>query len=217
MPRSGRLKRIAASVRDWGRDCWCDPGKDNTCNKRFDWELGSLPAGYDHKYIYANVGYNLKLTDMQAALGVSQLKRVSAFIASRRSNWEKLFRGISSSPLLARTLRPVIATEGTRPSWFGFPINCDPSVSRDVLVRYLEEHRVGTRLLFAGNLTRQPAYRNVSYRVSGSLTHTDRIAEGAFWIGAHPLLDDQRIAYMLEQLEAAVRVAEKHRPLNVVS
>lgn len=216
MPRSGRLKRIAASVRDWGRDCWCDPGKDDTCNKRFDWELGELPSGYDHKYIYANVGYNLKLTDMQAALGVSQLRRVGGFIARRRENWEKLYRGVLSSPVLKRSLRPVVATQGTRPSWFGFPIHCEPGVNRDTVVRYLEEHRVGTRLLFAGNLTRQPAYRNVNFRVAEPLENTNRILEGTFWIGAHPLLDDERIAYMLEQLEGAVRAAESRSSLPVV-
>jgi CDP-4-dehydro-6-deoxyglucose reductase, E1 len=209
MSRTGRLKRVAASVRDWGRDCWCDPGKDNTCNKRFDWTLGTLPPGYDHKYVYANLGYNLKLTDMQAALGVSQLKRVDEFIAARRSNYQALYDGVVGSPLLRRTLTPVVATPNTNPSWFGFPLNTSDGIDRNKLVRFLEEHRVGTRLVFAGNLTRQPGYRGVDYRIAEPLTNTDRIAEGTFWIGVHPLLDAERIRYMLETLEKAVRHAEK--------
>lgn len=209
MSRSGRLKRVAASVRDWGRDCWCDPGKDNTCNKRFDWTLGALPPGYDHKYVYANLGYNLKLTDMQAAVGVSQLKRVDDFIGARRANYQKLYEGVLASDVLRRAFRPVVATEGTNPSWFGFPLNTQEGIDRNTVVRFLEERRVGTRLVFAGNLTRQPAYQGVDYRVSGALTNTDKIAEGTFWIGVHPLLDSERITYMLETLEEAARVAQR--------
>jgi len=206
MARSGRLKRVAESIRDWGRDCWCEGGKDNTCNKRFEWELGQLPAGYDHKYIYANLGYNLKMTDMQAAVGLSQLARVDGFVEQRRQNYAKLHAGVLGSPVLRDALTPVEATAGTKPSWFGFPLHLRPGLSRHSLVRFLEDHGVGTRLLFAGNLTRQPAYAGVDYRVVGSLTATDAILERTFWIGVHPLLDDQRISYMLETLEAGVKV-----------
>lgn len=216
MSKSGRLKRVAASVRDWGRDCWCDPGKDNTCNKRYGWNLGTLPDGYDHKYVYANLGYNLKLTDMQASVGLSQLKRVEGFIAARRQNWQRLYDGVMSSPLLARTLRPVVPTAGTNPSWFGFPLHCADGIDRNRVVRFLEDRKVGTRLVFAGNLTRQPAYQNVHYRVVGSLDSTDRIAQSTFWVGVHPLLDEARITYMLEQLEAAVTQAETKVSLSVV-
>lgn len=215
MSKSGRLKRVAASVRDWGRDCWCDPGKDNTCNKRFDWTMGTLPPGYDHKYVYANLGYNLKLTDMQAALGVSQLKRVDEFIAARRRNYQRLYEGILGSPSLKSAYRPVVATRGTSPSWFGFPLHVEPNLDRNQVVRYLEEHKIGTRLVFAGNLTRQPAYQHLDYRVSGPLENADKITESTFWIGVHPLIDEERINYMLEQLEAAAKHCTRPAKLPV--
>lgn len=202
--KDGRMKRVAESIRDWGRDCWCEPGQDNTCKKRFGWQLGDLPCGYDHKYTYSNIGYNLKATDMQAALGLSQLKKLDRFIAERRSNWKKLFRGIQSSPKLRERLIPVQATEGTDPSWFGFALHCAPGLNREKVVTYLEAHRVGTRLLFAGNLTKQPAYKNVNFRIHSKLSATDEIMARTFWIGVHPALDDARISYMLEQLETAV-------------
>jgi CDP-6-deoxy-D-xylo-4-hexulose-3-dehydrase len=205
LPANGRWKRIAESMRDWGRDCWCEPGKDNTCGKRFDWTLGDLPCGYDHKYTYSNIGYNLKVTDMQAAVGLSQLNKVHGFIAARRKNYKKLFDGIKSSPRLAEAFHPTIATEGTNPSWFGFPMMCSTGINRDKIVRNLEEAKVGTRLVFAGNLTKQPAYKNVNFRVAGDLTVTDQILERAFWIGVHPALDDAKISYMLEQLEAVLK------------
>jgi CDP-6-deoxy-D-xylo-4-hexulose-3-dehydrase len=195
---------VAESVRDWGRDCWCEPGKDNTCKKRFDWQLGELPKGYDHKYIYANLGYNLKVTDMQAAVGVSQLKRIDSFVAARRQNWKKLSAGIRQSPKLKEKFLPVEATEQTDPSWFGFALHCAEGVDRREVTRRLEERRVGTRLLFAGNLTRQPALKGADYRIVGDLSVTDQIMARTFWIGVHPQLDDARIQYMLEQLEAVV-------------
>jgi CDP-6-deoxy-D-xylo-4-hexulose-3-dehydrase len=202
--KDGRWKRVAESVRDWGRDCWCEPGKDNTCNKRFCWKLGDLPEGYDHKYTYSNIGYNLKATDMQAAIGLSQLNKLPGFVAKRREHWQKLFSGIQSSPKLRERLRPVSQTEGTEASWFGFAMHADPKIDREKLVQFLEEKKIGTRLLFGGNLTRQPAYKHVDYRVHGELENTDRIMKSTFWIGVHPALDDQRITYMLEQLEAGV-------------
>ena len=202
--REARLRRIAESVRDWGRDCWCDPGVDNTCKKRYDWQLGDLPQGYDHKYTYSNLGYNLKVTDMQAAIGVSQLAKAESFIKARRKNWSFLREGIRRSKVLSERLMPTEATEGTNPSWFGFPIVCDPALNRNKLVKMLEEKRVGTRLVFAGNLTKQPAYKNVNYRVHGALTNTDRVMNDAFWIGVWPGLNEKMLTYMLEQLEACV-------------
>lgn len=207
IPTDGRWRRIAESYRDWGRDCWCEPGKDNTCKKRYGWQLGDLPFGYDHKYTYSHVGYNLKVTDMQAALGIGQLEKVQSFIESRRSNWSFLNQAIRQSPFLSEHLQPVVPTEGTNPSWFGFPIHCREGLNREKVVSRLEELKVGTRLVFAGNLIRQPAYKNLDFRVAGGLESTDRIMSGTFWIGVHPALDDARRTYMVEALEKAVREA----------
>ncbi len=204
-PKDGRLKKVAESMRDWGRDCWCEPGKDNTCHKRFGHQLGDLPEGYDHKYTYSNIGYNLKATDMQAAIGLSQLKRVSEFIEARRKNWQALYNGVKASPILSDKLVPVEPTEGTRPSWFGFALHCAPGLDREKLVAHLEEKKVGTRLMFAGNLVRQPAYRGVDYRVVGELKNTDEVMKRTFWIGVHPQIDSSKSAYMLETLEQCVK------------
>ncbi|MDR3607126.1 MAG: lipopolysaccharide biosynthesis protein RfbH [Oligoflexia bacterium] len=203
--KDGKLKRVAESIRDWGRDCWCEPGQDNTCKKRFGWTLGDLPCGYDHKYTYSNIGYNLKATDMQAAVGLSQLKKLPRFVAARRANWKALYDGVMSSPLLKEHLEPVVATAQTEPSWFGFPLHCSEALDREKLVSFLEDHKVGTRLVFAGNLTKQPAYKGANFRVHGELKNTDRIMRKSLWIGVHPALDGAKIQYMLEQLEAAVR------------
>jgi CDP-6-deoxy-D-xylo-4-hexulose-3-dehydrase len=205
IPADGKWKRVAESMRDWGRDCWCEPGVDNTCKKRFDWQLGGLPCGYDHKYTYSNVGYNLKVTDMQAALGVSQLKKLDTFVESRRKNWKTIYDGIRSSPILSEHLTPVEPTPGTEPSWFGFPMHCSEKLNRDILVRHLEEKRIGTRLLFAGDLTKQPAYANVNFRVHGSLEETELVMKKTFWIGTHPALTPEMIQYVLETLEKEVK------------
>lgn len=205
LSKDGRLKKIAESLRDWGRDCWCEPGTDNTCKKRFEWKLGDLPEGYDHKYIYSQIGYNLKVTDMQAALGVSQLKKVERFIQARRENWKYLYNGIKSSPMLKDKLIPIEPTPETNPSWFGFPILCVDGINREKVVRTLEEKKVGTRLLFAGNMTKQPAYKNVNYRIHGNLENTDKIMNQLFWIGVHPALDKQRMDYMLQTLEIVLK------------
>ncbi len=205
IPKDGRWKRVAESVRDWGRDCWCEPGKDNTCNKRYGWKLGDLPDGYDHKYTYSNIGYNLKATDMQAAIGLSQLKKLDRFVAARRANWKKLSDGIQASPVLRERLSVVQPTAGTNPSWFGFAMHCAPGLNREKIVASLEERKVGTRLLFGGNMIKQPAYQGVEYRVVGNLKATDEIMMRTFWIGVHPALDDAKIQYMLEQLEAVVK------------
>ncbi|MFZ9595464.1 MAG: lipopolysaccharide biosynthesis protein RfbH [Bdellovibrionia bacterium] len=205
IPKDGRWRRVAESLRDWGRDCWCEPGVDNTCKKRYEWSLGELPCGYDHKYTYSNIGYNLKATDMQAALGLSQLKKLSGFVQRRRENWKSLEAGIKTSKLLTEHLTPIVPTEETNPSWFGFPMYCSGALDRDKLVRLLEQKKVGTRLVFGGNLTKQPAYKSAVYRVSGELKVTDQIMRKAFWVGVHPALGDRQIQYVLEVLEQCVR------------
>ncbi len=209
MSKDGRFKKIAESIRDWGRDCWCEPGQDNTCNKRFGWTLGDLPPGYDHKYVYSHIGYNLKVTDMQAALGISQLNKVDHFISERRKNWKTLYAGIQSSPILKENFTPIEPTLNTNPSWFGFAMYCHDRLNREKVVRVLEERKVGTRLFFAGNLTKQPAYKTVNYRVHGDLNNTDSVMHSLFWIGVHPALDSKKITYMLEQLEAVTHLALK--------
>jgi CDP-6-deoxy-D-xylo-4-hexulose-3-dehydrase len=209
IPSDGRWKLLAESIRDWGRDCWCEPGKDNTCKKRFDWQLGQLPCGYDHKYTYSHLGYNLKVTDMQAALGVSQLKKLPAFVEARRKNWKTLYDGVKSSPILSRHLTPVEPTPNTNPSWFGFPMHAADSINRDLLTRNLEGKKIGTRLLFAGNLTKQPAYAGADYRVHGSLENTDRVMTKTFWLGVHPGLTPAMISYVLETLEKEIKSLAK--------
>lgn len=207
IPRNAGFRRIALNLRDWGRDCWCDPGKDNTCGKRFNWQLGELPKGFDHKYTYSTLGYNLKATDMQAALGISQLKKFPSFLERRRQNYSALFNGVQSSPTLSKHLSPVVATENTHPSWFGFPVLCETSVDRRKLTMSLEEQGVGTRLVFAGNMIRQPALRNVNYRKVGDLKNSDTVMSQAFWIGVHPSINQQKVTFMLEALETAVQNA----------
>jgi len=198
------LKTIAESFRDWGRDCWCDPGKQNTCGKRFDWQLGSLPAGYDHKYTYSHIGYNLKLTDMQAAVGVAQLKKLPKFIETRNSNWQLLRQGLND---LAEFFLLPEPTPNSQPSWFGFPFALREGApfSRNALVRYLEGHKIATRLVFAGNLTRQPAYRDAQYRQIGDLRGTDFMMNQALWIGVYPGLSPDDIGYMVDVLHCAAK------------
>lgn len=195
------LAKIAESFRDWGRDCYCKPGVDNTCNKRFGWQLGDLPTGYDHKYSYSHIGYNLKVTDMQAAVGVSQLKKLDHFIERRRANFAALERGLLEKGLDQYFHLPR-ATPGTEPSWFGYLLTTrnGAGIDRNLLTRSLEERKVGTRLLFAGNLTKQPAFRNVGYVVHGVLEHTDKIMSDSFWIGVWPGIDEARIDYMVNTI-----------------
>jgi CDP-6-deoxy-D-xylo-4-hexulose-3-dehydrase len=194
---SAKLAKTIRSLRDWGRDCWCDPGKDNTCGRRFEWQLGSLPRGYDHKYIYSEIGYNLKVTDMQAAVGVAQLAKLPAFIAARRRNFERLRDGLAD---LAEFLILPEPTAGAEPSWFGFPITVRESSphDRNHLVRELDRHRIGTRLLFAGNILHQPAYQGIECRSVGGLPNTDRVMHQTFWIGVYPGLSPQAIDYVIE-------------------
>jgi CDP-6-deoxy-D-xylo-4-hexulose-3-dehydrase len=179
------LKRIAESFRDWGRDCWCEPGKDNTCGKRFDWKLGDLPCGYDHKYTYSHIGYNLKATDMQAAVGVAQLKKLPGFIRKRQENFDYLksaLNGLDDCLILPEP------TANSHPSWFGFPITVREGapISRNALVKCLELRNIKTRLLFGGNLLRQPAYRGLEYRTAGPLSQTECIVNHTFWVGIYP-------------------------------
>lgn len=191
------LRTLLLSFRDWGRDCWCEPGAENTCGRRFGWKLGQLPYGYDHKYTYAHVGYNLKITDLQAAIGVAQLKKLPRFVEARRRNWQRLLDGLK--PLEPYLLLPQ-ATVHSDPSWFGFAITVRPEApfTRDALVRYLESHRIATRLLFAGNLTRQPAYLDKPSRCVGELTNADTVMRRTFWVGVYPGLTAQMIDYVLE-------------------
>ncbi len=207
MSANARLRKVAESVRDWGRDCWCDSGKDNTCQKRFEWQLGDMPFGYDHKYTYSNVGYNLKATDIQAALGISQLTKADQFISARRKNYKFLKSGLEASPILKKFYRTVSATDETNPSWFGFGLYCENGLERNQVVQFLENDRkIGTRLLFGGNLTKQPAYKKLDFRVHEELTATDKIMNLFFWIGVHPGLDEIKMNYMLESLEAATKL-----------
>jgi CDP-6-deoxy-D-xylo-4-hexulose-3-dehydrase len=196
----GKLMRVIESFRDWGRDCWCDPGKADTCGKRFDWQLGQLPEGYDHKYIFSHVGYNLKATDMQAAVGVAQLEKLDRFTQIRKRNWGILREGLRAyEDYLAL---PHAAPEAD-PSWFGFAITVrdDAPFSRTELQRFLESNMIGTRLLFAGNLIRQPAYQDVDYRVVGDLRNSDLTMHQTFWIGVYPGLTEEMLAYVLETFE----------------
>lgn len=194
------LKQIAESFRDWGRDCYCPPGKDNTCGKRFCWKLGNLPEGYDHKYTYSHLGYNLKITDMQAACALAQLEKVPAFIQARKDNFKFLKDRLKTCE---EFLQLPEVTEGSDPSWFGFPITVksDSPVSRLDLITYLDQNRIGTRLLFAGNLIRQPYMLNTKYRVSGELTNTDNVMNNTFWIGVQPALSKEMLEYVAHTIE----------------
>ncbi|MFF7637024.1 lipopolysaccharide biosynthesis protein RfbH [Kitasatospora sp. NPDC008050] len=193
------LARIVESLRDWGRDCWCEPGENDKCLKRFKYQMGTLPAGYDHKYIFSHVGYNLKATDIQAALGLTQLAKLDSFIDARRRNWRRLREGLDGAPGL---LLPQ-ATPGSDPSWFGFVITVDPQATfeRAELVDFLEERKIGTRRLFAGNLTRHPAYIDQPHRVVGDLANSDIITEQTFWIGVYPGLTDEMLDYMTSSIK----------------
>ena len=191
------LKVLIESFRDWGRDCWCEPGVDNTCGKRFDWQLGTLPCGYDHKYTYSHVGYNLKATDMQAALGVSQIEKLPHFVERRKENFKYLRAKLEP---LADVLMLPEATPGSDPSWFGFPLSVreDAPFKRDQLTRMLEANKIGTRLIFAGNLLRQPAYEGSEYRVVGEMTNTDFVMNQSFWIGTFPGLTTEMLDFIAE-------------------
>lgn len=193
---NSKLKKITESFRDWGRDCWCDSGKDNTCGKRFDWQLGGLPYGYDHKYIYSRLGYNLKITDMQAALGLSQLDKLEAFVQKRKYNYQRLKEGLAG---LSHKLILPEATPGADPSWFGFLITIkkDAGISRNEIIGQLNLENIGTRLLFAGDLRKQPYFSSATYREVGSFENTELILNNSFWIGVTPMIDDQMLDHVI--------------------
>ena len=198
------LKKVAESFRDWGRDCWCDPGQDNTCGKRYGWQMGDLPFGYDHKYTYSHIGYNLKLTDMQAAVGVAQLRKLPDFIAARQRNFLRLQALLK--PLEDDLILPE-ATRNSQPSWFGFPVtvrSTKPGL-RDRVVQHLGAHKIGTRLLFGGNLLRQPAYKDINYRSVGEMTQADIIMNRTFWVGVYPGLQDEHLAHIANITEQALK------------
>jgi CDP-6-deoxy-D-xylo-4-hexulose-3-dehydrase len=199
-----RLKRVMESMRDWGRDCWCAPGVDNTCGKRFCRRLGDLPFGYDHKYTYSHCGYNLKITDMQAAVGLAQMDRVDEFVAARRRNFallSELLRPLEDVLILPET------TPRSNPSWFGYPLTVREGTpfTRDDIVKHLNDMKIGTRLLFGGNITRQPYMKGRNYRVVGDLTNSDMVTERTFWMGVYPGLGESEIGYMVETLTKFVR------------
>jgi CDP-6-deoxy-D-xylo-4-hexulose-3-dehydrase len=197
---NAELKLIAESFRDWGRDCYCPPGKDNTCNKRFCWKLGELPEGYDHKYTYSHLGYNLKISDMQAACALAQMDRVDDFIAVRRANFAHLKERLKSCE---QFLHLPEATPNSEPSWFGFPVVLkeDSGIKRVDLLNYLDQNKIGTRLLFAGNLTRQPYMIGRTFRISGTLTSTDVVMNQTFWLGVYPGLTFEHLDFVVDRLE----------------
>lgn len=198
------LRRAMESMRDWGRDCYCPPGKDNTCKRRYEWQLGELPLGYDHKYVYSHAGYNLKITDMQAAVGLAQLDRLDGFIAARKRNFQRLKDGIKEMEDIF--ILPE-ATPGSDPSWFGFPLSLRDGIgfSREDLLIYLNHHHIGTRLVFAGNLIRQPFMLGREFRVVGDVARSDKVMRDSFWLGVYPGIDDAAMDYMLGVLKAFPR------------
>ena len=195
------LITAAESIRDWGRDCYCPPGSDNTCGKRFDQQFSDLPEGYDHKYVYSHVGYNLKITDMQAACGLAQLNKLDSFIAQRKTNFRWLTERLGS---IRDNVLLATPTPNSSPSWFGFPITLteESEISRRELTKYLDELKIGTRLLFAGNITKQPMMQGRSFRIASELTQTDVVMSRTFWLGIHPQLDEERLEFVAQSLEA---------------
>ena len=216
LTNSPLLQTLADSFRDWGRDCWCEPGKDNTCGKRFDWQLGQLPCGYDHKYTYSHIGYNLKPTDMQAALGLSQIKKLPAFVEARRRNFRYLSEKLQ--PLADVLILPE-ATSNSDPSWFGFPIGVreDSGLTRDTVTHELETQKIGTRLLFGGNLVRQPAYAETEFRQIGNLVNTDFVMNSVFWIGVYPGLTKPMLDHIVRVIFGVVEQARSNSPATGVS
>ena len=199
--QDGITKRAIESIRDWGRDCYCEPGVDNTCKRRFQWKLGELPQGYDHKYTYSNIGYNLKITDMQAAVGLAQMDRLDGFIAARRRNFDLLTSALKDLEDIFILPEP---TKNSNPSWFGFPITLREggSLKRDDLVRHLDSKKIGTRLLFAGNLLKQPYMRGKTYRLPDSVPNSDIVMNSTLWLGLYPGLSTKHLDYMVEEIKS---------------
>ena len=198
-----QLNKLIKSFRDWGRDCWCEPGCDNTCGKRFGWQLGSLPFGYDHKYIYSHIGYNLKITDMQAAVGVEQLKKLPSFIEKRKENFKLLYESLKKYEKYF--ILPKVEPKAD-PSWFGFLITVrkDAGFTRDEIVKYLENNKIATRMLFAGNIIRHPSFDDIKYRIYGNLKNTDFIMNNTFWLGVYPGLSDEQLKYIIKKISIFV-------------
>ena len=196
---SKKLERIAESFRDWGRDCYCEPGKDNTCNKRFSWQVGDLPYGYDHKYTYSHLGYNMKITDMQAACGLAQLDRLEGFIKKRKENFSFLYTNIKDLEEFLILPEP---EKNSEPSWFGFPVSLrkNSKFKRNDLIKYLNDNKIGTRLLFSGNLIKQPYMKNVTFKVHGELKNTDFVMENTFWTGVYPGLSLKHLEYCVNKI-----------------
>ena len=202
---SKKLERIAESFRDWGRDCYCEPGKDNTCNKRFGWKLGDLPFGYDHKYTYSHLGYNMKITDMQAACGLAQLDRLDHFIIKRKENFKFLHKNLKGLEEFLMLPQP---EKNSDPSWFGFPISLknNNKFSRNDLTKYLNDNKIGTRLLFSGNLIKQPYMKDINFKIHGELKNTDFIMENTFWIGLYPGLTQEHLAYTISKIDKFFKI-----------
>lgn len=194
-----KLERIAESFRDWGRDCYCEPGKDNTCNKRFSWQLGDLPFGYDHKYTYSHLGYNMKITDMQAACGLAQLDSLNEFISKRKNNFNFLYKNLKNLEEFLILPEP---EKNSEPSWFGFPLTLKKNhqYKRNNIIKYLSDSKIGTRLLFSGNLTKQPYMKNINFKVHGDLKNTDLVMENTFWIGLYPGLNNKHLDYTVNKI-----------------
>ena len=201
------LKPIIESFREWGRDCWCEPGEDNTCGKRFDWQMGDLPHGYDHKYIYDHIGYNVKMTDMQAAVGVAQIAKLKQFTQTRKRNWRILKDGLSNLTDYFILPEPTAKSD---PSWFGFPISIrsESPFDRKQFIHFLENKKISTRLLFGGNITRQPAYLKVPYRAVGDLAISDFVMTNTLWLGVYPQLTKTIMDYMVESIHEFVKTVE---------
>jgi CDP-6-deoxy-D-xylo-4-hexulose-3-dehydrase len=198
---SKKLERIEESFRDWGRDCYCEPGKDNTCNKRFSWKLGDLPFGYDHKYTYSHLGYNMKITDMQAACGLAQLERLDQFITKRKENFNFLYKRLKG---LEEFLILPEAEKNSEPSWFGFPISLKKNnkFNRNDFIKYLNNNKIGTRLLFSGNLIKQPYMKGINFKINGELNNTDFIMENTFWVGVYPGLSQQHLEFTVNTIKS---------------
>lgn len=197
--KHNKLKKIIESFRDWGRDCWCEPGVDNTCGKRFSYQLGGLPFGYDHKYTYSRAGYNLKMTDMQASLGLAQMGKLHRFISKRKENFQKLYDGLKDLDWLVLPR----ATLNSDPSWFGFLITVNPrsNVKRDEVIKYLNDKKIATRLLFGGDIRKQPYFNNIMYRGKEYLPNTEIVMNNTFWIGITPLIQDEMIGYIINSFK----------------
>ena len=190
------LRKTALSIRDWGRDCWCEPGHNNTCGKRFDWQLGTLPKGYDHKYIYSNLGYNLKVTDMQAAIGCAQFEKLDSFVEARRKNADYYIKELGKFE--EHLVFPEVP-EKANPSWFSFPITVKPHIDRAKLIQFLEDVKIETRLVFSGNVLRQPGFTHIEHRIHGELKGTDAIAERTFFIGIYPGLTEEMKTFVVNR------------------